>query len=391
MGLEYTFFCGSEPSQFNACVGNNGNPSYSEYAEGFAEAAIHLIDTAIDRLDLDTLIYPICFNMRHAVELKLKQLVLMLGYVRRDITLTEFEHVSTHDISKIWICLESRANQVDKRVVPYLDTLKAIIVEFADVDPTGQTFRYPFNKSNKKHLTEVSVINVFNLKKVFEKTQAALQCIYYFIENLSDEYRTGTYTRASSRYQIEQIAKKLPQHYEWANNIQHCDSVKESILREFDIGSNEFGRIKKIVENHYDFAAHIGKEILLKRSTKNDWINVFQISKKLREVDAEFMEEMLAAIQATDSCVELISPEALLDIFSVYDLGRSGRFSEDYESIFNSEISMAKIYANSKTEFSEFSRYFITKTNLIERSVRGLTILKQKTILQELKNKGFYS
>lgn len=67
------------PQYTTACVGNNGNPNILTYAEGFSSAANHLIDICISSMGgefpADIAVYPICFNMRHAIELYLKGFV----------------------------------------------------------------------------------------------------------------------------------------------------------------------------------------------------------------------------------------------------------------------------------------------------------------------------
>ena len=66
------YFKGGEPTWANACVGENGNPSYTEYYKGYSKAANVLLDAVISdkgvRLWLDDFIYPICFNFRHSIE-----------------------------------------------------------------------------------------------------------------------------------------------------------------------------------------------------------------------------------------------------------------------------------------------------------------------------------
>ncbi|WP_342247873.1 hypothetical protein [Pseudomonas sp. OTU2001] len=72
-GNKNSTFCSSEPTWANACVGNNGSPGYFEYSKGFSTAANLLIDQVLSRkmdLEIDDLVYPVCFNMRHSVELR---------------------------------------------------------------------------------------------------------------------------------------------------------------------------------------------------------------------------------------------------------------------------------------------------------------------------------
>ncbi|MBC3957179.1 hypothetical protein [Pseudomonas triticifolii] len=78
-------FCGADPTWANACVGNNGQPGYSDYEQGFSAGANLLIEQVILgeglTLSVDSLIYPVCFNMRHSVELRLKGAIEELGHV----------------------------------------------------------------------------------------------------------------------------------------------------------------------------------------------------------------------------------------------------------------------------------------------------------------------
>ena len=63
-------------STLNACVGFNGQISDIDYANGFFEATKQLLDNATDQnntdINIDEIIYSICFNLRHAVELTIK-------------------------------------------------------------------------------------------------------------------------------------------------------------------------------------------------------------------------------------------------------------------------------------------------------------------------------
>ena len=73
--MSESMFRGGEPSWANACVGENGQPGYYEYSKGYSRAANILLEAVRKSKDselCDELIYPICFNMRHSVELRFK-------------------------------------------------------------------------------------------------------------------------------------------------------------------------------------------------------------------------------------------------------------------------------------------------------------------------------
>src|SRR5688572_30124182 len=70
-------------SDKNACVGNNGGPyDLYDYADGYFDATRGLLEIALAAPDsnrpwvtIDILVYPICLNFRHAIELYLKYLI----------------------------------------------------------------------------------------------------------------------------------------------------------------------------------------------------------------------------------------------------------------------------------------------------------------------------
>ncbi len=107
MRKENSTFRGGEPSWANACVGNNGSPSYVEYAKGFSKAANLIIDQALERQNthfhVDDMVYPACFNMRHSVELRLKGAIEDLEVIAKwKGTRIDFDLVGSHDIGNIW-------------------------------------------------------------------------------------------------------------------------------------------------------------------------------------------------------------------------------------------------------------------------------------------------
>ena len=167
---------GAEPSWANACVGDNGSPQVIDYANGFAAAANVLVDQVIlvrgVKLPVDEFIYPVCFNMRHAVELHLKATIDKLGvidFLKGKSDLPEIKLASTHDLGIVWGYITENAPRIDKRYKPRLKALAEYMTDIAAIDSTGQVFRYPFDTENKKHLVNVAIINMIVLKKRFNK------------------------------------------------------------------------------------------------------------------------------------------------------------------------------------------------------------------------------
>jgi hypothetical protein len=67
------FFRLPDDSRWNACIGKQG--SEENYLDGYIEAATELVSTVIEKEMFekrDTVVLPILYNARHAVELALK-------------------------------------------------------------------------------------------------------------------------------------------------------------------------------------------------------------------------------------------------------------------------------------------------------------------------------
>lgn len=162
--IENDTFSGGETIHLNATVGHNGSfapegeaRSNTDYALGFSSAALELIRSAKEsselRTHLDYLVYPICFNMRHAVELRLKKWWKDLSILatQRDVKLKQYrdakvakdrslkgtlmpfptiDEASTHNLSKLWSLISEYAPIIDSRfnkLVPFLTlTLKIL-------------------------------------------------------------------------------------------------------------------------------------------------------------------------------------------------------------------------------------------------------------------------
>ncbi|HEF5785743.1 hypothetical protein KGP65_20995 [Burkholderia multivorans] len=253
-------FRNAEPSWANACVGDNGSPDIVDYAEGFANAAQVLLEQVLRHRGLkyptDTFVYPICFNMRHAIELYIKAAIESLRpLVHHDYHLPEIDVQTSHDIGKLWRHFKEHAIALDSRYKKVIGPLDTAISDFANIDATGQVFRYPFGRENQKHLTELAIINLGVLWMKFPVLIEGLKTLNYQGNVLGDEYRHGTYTARLSRFDLVCIAYRLPPRAAWGT--REFDVAKAEIRKHFNISSNEFSRAVKVIEANIEMAAII--------------------------------------------------------------------------------------------------------------------------------------
>ncbi|WP_236362508.1 hypothetical protein, partial [Pseudomonas gessardii] len=114
MRQQNSTFRRAHPSWANACVGENGDPGYVEYSKDFSKAANILINAVLEdhsiHLTTDIFVYPICFNMRHSVELRLKGAISALqklAILKQRII--NFDFMGSHDIYKIWFFFKTES------------------------------------------------------------------------------------------------------------------------------------------------------------------------------------------------------------------------------------------------------------------------------------------
>ncbi|WP_421317607.1 hypothetical protein [Aeromonas sp. 700377] len=365
-------------SRYNACVGDNGAPNIYYYAEGFSEAVFLLIDSVKNdsRLSIDTLIYPICFNVRHSVELYLKALwgeLSKLAEAKKvSLQLPLFENkpvnvLNTHEIGIIWDGVASNATHLDKRFSSVVEDLAPLIACIHEVDSTGQTFRYDYDmKTDTKHLVPVSLINIINLKRQFETIVNKLEELKKLSRYLNYEYSMGTFTKKLNRADIQNIAHRLPHRDRWKDG--ELSKVKGILMLEYGIGSREFSFAVKKIEELHDLSFNIGvekeplgltKEDLLKfsdiwgvRNDINEWrdnliaaldgsmMNGIGFEYDLSNVD-DRINKMILDMEKNDMAfnefIKYATPDNVSGCIALYEY-RGCSFSEEYVNLYNNHF-----------------------------------------------------
>ena len=133
---------------------------------------------------VDTLIYPICFNFRHAIELSLKHLNHVLPRIWSEQAPTKWTHKLLDNWTSVRGYLErDRDFDPDGTLVPGVEH---VLKEYLRIDGNGEVFRFPSAKSGALHLQEMSVINVERLYDSLEATQVTFDWWDFTAERLWD-------------------------------------------------------------------------------------------------------------------------------------------------------------------------------------------------------------
>jgi hypothetical protein len=356
---------------FNACVGKNGRVRISDYQFGYQLAVNILIDyLKKDTRYIDPLIYPLLFSARHGIELFIKETINNLEIINKMVN-KKYQyknHLLIHDISILWDYLKTLAS-FDKRIREPISQLNEYITDYFLVDLTGETFRYPFDTKNKHHLDDFSVINVLKFERRFKEMSPIIEYILYLVDRLGEEYSMGTFICGLSRYEIEEISKKLPQKNKWI--APSFDVISAQIKLEYNITSNNlYSRILNLIKKHKEFSCNIGiiniSTVLNKNDYdfyKNEYLNTRDAERpkgiqttelnKLLKLKGKRFSNFLSRInkkngltKATkkpflevkykfvDSVINRLSLESIAALCAFYEVGHGGLYSEQYEKIF---------------------------------------------------------
>ena len=180
--------------QLNACVGNNGGPyDLYDYAKGYFDATKTLLAHVQDDGNLiDLIVYPICFDFRHAIELYLKYVITDLAKVEG----TAHRFRTKHTLSKNWRAAKSLLKRIEttEEDVAYFETVVTCIDEVDTTD--GQTFRFPESIKGDQHLKEWSTINLLTIKAHNEKIAAIAHTWHGRIESALESSRVSAQDNA---------------------------------------------------------------------------------------------------------------------------------------------------------------------------------------------------
>lgn len=143
--------------RLNACVGKNGGPAgFDRYASGYFEAGARLVASLKENsASVDCLIYPLVMLYRHGIETTLKHLVRILPLICDK----EAEVKLTHNLLDNWIIVRRFLSELDAGEEG-LDDVEALLKDFVEIDPRGETFRYPEDTRRNRLLQDTSLINV---------------------------------------------------------------------------------------------------------------------------------------------------------------------------------------------------------------------------------------
>ena len=375
------FFFLPADSEWNACIGRQGDEE--NYADGYIEAAIELVTALIEKglyEKRDTLVLPILYNARHAIELTLK---LVIGeFVRADIL--SAGHPQNHDIASHLAFLKGQSipdeclRQLMSALGPYVDSL-------SQIDNDGQELRFHQNRDGQRSMEERTLANIAVIGASLTELQKALRDLKSRAYSLSDEWRTGTRTSHCSRRDLVKIEKMLPPRQDWGS--KSFDDCKQAIIDRYDLGSRQFSLALNKIQETRELSRLLGIETdLLHLSDQKaevllaEWDRLHPPREPKSDLGIDYFRDhdwgkikkrMEAEAEVYSIIMKELSEDEFADAETIFYLARDGVFSEYYEI----RVERKKAEFRARNDYRQEVHDLMSKTSFRQHFVEGLRLV----------------
>lgn len=175
-----SLFRSGENLYLNASIGTNGGPyDYGDFSHGYFSAANYLVDSLRegDRpgIFVDTCVYPIVSNYRHAIELGVKHCIIVASQILR----RQDHFTMNHELDDLWKQLLALEAESNSSWIPDEDRdfLSDVIRDFSVTDPIGMVFRYPEDRKRNLQIDEFELLNLQVLYDAMVRSRSILESL----------------------------------------------------------------------------------------------------------------------------------------------------------------------------------------------------------------------
>lgn len=389
------FFAIGGDSTWNACIGKQGNEQ--NYLFGYIEAAVELVNSLFEKEQFskrDTLVLPILYNARHAIELALK----MANSELCDMGVIAQTMRKNHNILSHWNYLVE-ARPGDELLRQLFNNLQPFVVSLSQIDKDGQEFRYHETREGTQSLQGHAVTSLILIRESLRSLHEILNQLTGRIYELRHERSGGFYTQDLSRRDLIEIAKLLPARSEWGTEA--FDIAKNKVKERYAIGSNKFSHALKLIQANREARVLIDQEsdleyisdekaqLLMERHTA-----IYQKRNQAPErsgfisfADLDFWGDFQRLRKQREVCKDLIdslSAAEIADARVIFYLGRDGTLPETYERRVQDDIRQC---TNAGDLYELFSHVFL-KVNFRQHFIIGVRALGKMKLSIKLDEYG---
>jgi len=336
------FFKRKVGGDWNACIGKQGDEE--NYLDGYIEAAMELAGAVIDKKMFgkrDTLVLPILYNARHAVELALK--FTTDRFVAAGLMPTAGRH--DHNIKEYWDRLHA-ASPGDEKLLQTIQAMKPFVDSLSRIDDDGQELRYHLNRSDDPSLAAYSLANLEIIRASLSELSEIISVLKYRTMSFLDERGTGTFTSRCSRRDLLTVAQLMPRREFWRDAL--FDTQKTLVKARFNLSNTQFSKALDVILSNREMKAILGVESELLHISDDELVWVVEQWRRIHppkdedglvlgtaHFDAAWLEGMKEHLAIRNEVIvaveERMTEDELADIEAIYYLARDRLFPEYYE------------------------------------------------------------
>jgi hypothetical protein len=368
------FFKRMFDGQWNACIGRQGHEE--NYIDGYIEAAIELADAIFEKKlfgKRDTLVLPILYNARHAIELALKFATERL--IEACVIKDDGRRV-THNIKAYWDHLHNSAIG-DEKLSRTIAALKPFVDSLSQIDADGQELRYHRNRDDDLSLAKYATANLRLIRASLQELEQLLSALKYRTVDFIDERATGTFTNRCSRTDLLEIARLMPPRDSW--NSQAFDDQKAIVKVRYGLSNKQFSIALDRIQESRETRSALGMESDLRHLTDDDIVFVVEQWRRLHPVRKQddggvgldyfdtkrfegMKEEAAKRREAVKAIEARLSMEALAELEAMFYGDRDRVFAEHHEAMI---ARILKEHAAAKDPEAEIL-HLVEKTNFLQ-------------------------
>lgn len=365
------FFARGPDGNWNACIGSQGEELH--YVDGYIEAAQELADAIIEKKMLakrDTLVLPILYNARHAVELIMKFVVRQLVASK----VIAGGHPVNHDIQSHYDFLVA-ADVGDEQIRQGLQALQPFVASLARIDDDGQELRYHVNRDGETSLKGESLANIEVIRASLKQLAGLIEALKFRTIDFVDECAGDAGTPRCSHPDLVTITRMMPPLSEWQSDA--FTAAKEAVKERFKLSNKQFSAAIDAIKASRHMMGLLGGETELPYLTDEEVLLVVEQWRKLHPAPADRTPRIVhgSEIKAADlirhsrdlsaavkSLAEAIYCEEAADLEALFYLGRDGYFPE----LFDERAARIRERLSHEADMKEQIARFLDKTNLLK-------------------------
>lgn len=182
---DFDIFSVGTPSSLCACLHFMHDMKYG-YVEGYRQASKLLFQYIFDtKANIDTLIYPLLFLIRHHFELRFKNMINLLYMLDR----RDFPPDMIHNLKTLWEeCSKDLADIVSPDDAHWFPAVQSLMNQFTAIDAYSEAFRFTKLKTGKASLEAIHHINLYKLYNVVTPVMDWLEGVEMYLSDLVNQH-----------------------------------------------------------------------------------------------------------------------------------------------------------------------------------------------------------